>query len=75
MEEYYVIVDLEDLSYMKNGDPCKINEADKFETYEKAKKELDLYDKDANCAIYKVKETISRNLKLMSTQKENIEKV
>ena len=59
MEEYYVIVDLEDLSYMKNGDPCKINEADKFETYEKAKKELDLYDKDA-IEYYSVAEDLAQ---------------
>lgn len=39
-EFYYVIVDLENLTYMQNGNPCKIKEADKFETYEDAKKNL-----------------------------------
>ena len=74
-EFYYVIVDLENLTYMQNGNPCKIKEADKFETYEDAKKELNQYDKDANCAIYKVKETITRTIKLISTQKGELEKV
>ena len=69
MAEYYVIVDLEDLSYMKDGEPCKINEEDKFETYEEAKKDLDEYDEYFNGAIYKVKETITRTIKLISTQK------
>lgn len=74
-EFYYVIVDLENLTYMQNGNPCEIKEADKFETYEDAKKELNQYDKDANCAIYKIKETTTRTIKLISTQKGDIEKV
>ncbi len=75
MEEYYVIVDLENLEYMKNGTPVKILYADKFKTYEEAKKEIDEYDKDFNGAIYKVKETISRTIKLISTQKGKIEAI
>ena len=61
-KEYYVIVDLYDLTYMKNGDPAKIDDADKFETLEQAKKELKNYDEDFNGAIYKVKEYRSINL-------------
>lgn len=55
-KEYYVIVDLYNLTYMQNGNPSKIEEADKFETVAKARKELKEYDKDFNGAIYKVKE-------------------
>lgn len=52
--EYYVIVDLDNLTYMKNGESANINEADKFETIEEAKEELKNYDEDFNGAIYKV---------------------
>ena len=61
-KEYYVIVDLYNLTYMKNGDSAKIDDADKFETLEQAKKELKNYDEDFNGAIYKVKEYRSINL-------------
>lgn len=64
-EEYYVIVDLYNLTYMKNGKPAKINDADKFETLEEAKKELKFYDEDFNGAIYKVKEYRSISLEKM----------
>lgn len=62
-KEYYVIVDLYNLNYMQNGNPAKIEDADKFETLEQAKKELKNYDEDFNGAIYKVKEYTSINLK------------
>lgn len=61
-KEYYVIVDLYNLTYMQNGSPAKIEEADKFETVKEAKKELKTYDKDFNGAIYKVKEYTRINL-------------
>lgn len=61
-KEYYVIVDLYNLNYMQNGNPAKIEDADKFETLEQAKKELKNYDEDFNGAIYKVKEYTSINL-------------
>ena len=61
--EYYVIVDLDNLTYMKNGESSNINEADKFETIEEAKEDLKNYDEDFNGAIYKVIEYKSIELK------------
>lgn len=61
-KEYYVIVDLYNLNYMQNGNPAKIDDADKFETLEQAKKELKNYDEDFNGAIYKVKQYTTINL-------------
>ena len=52
--EYYVIVDLYNLTYMSEGQGVNIDEADKFEIIEDAKKELKDYDEDFNGAIYKV---------------------
>lgn len=60
--EYYVIVNLDNLTYMKNGDSANIDEADKFKTIEKAKEELKDYDEDFSGAIYKVIEYKSINL-------------
>lgn len=60
--EYYVIVDLDNLTYMKNGDSVNIDEADKFRTIEDAKRELKDYDEDFSGAIYKVIEYKSINL-------------
>ena len=61
--EYYVIVNLDNLTYMKNGDSANIGEADKFKTLEDAKRELKDYDEDFSGAIYKVIEYKSINLK------------
>lgn len=61
--EYYVIVNLDNLTYMKNGYSANIDEADKFKTLEEVKKELKNYDEDFNGAIYKVIEYQSINLK------------
>lgn len=61
--EYYVIVDLDNLTYMKCGDSVELDEADKFETLETAKEELEEYDEDSNVAIYKVKEFKTIELK------------
>ena len=55
-DEYYVIVDLENLTFMTNGESTNLKGADKFETLEEAKNELKEYDADFNGAIYKVKE-------------------
>lgn len=52
--EYYVIVDLDNLTYMHEGEDVYLNEADKFETIKEAKEELKDYDEDFNGAIYKV---------------------
>lgn len=60
--EYYVIIDLYNLTYMKNGDSANIDEADKFRTIEDAKRELKDYDEDFSGAIYKVIEYKSINL-------------
>ena len=62
---YYVIVDLETLEYMRQGCPEKIINADKFDTYEEARKELNTYEKDFNGAIYKIEETTYRKIKLV----------
>lgn len=69
-KEYYVIVDLYNLNYMQNGNPAKIDDADKFETLEQAKKELKNYDEDFNGAIYKVKEYRTINLEKMEENKD-----
>lgn len=61
-EIYYVIVDLDSLSYMRNGCSALITEADKFDSLEKAKKELENYDDDFNGAIYRVFERTLREI-------------
>lgn len=61
---YYVIVNLTDLCYMKDGqDEQSIINADKFESYIDAKAELAEYDDDFNGAIYEVKECIARKIR------------
>ena len=63
---YYVIVDLDDLTYMTNGRGEKdIINADKFESYIDARKELEEYDKDFNGAIYEIIEHVDRQIKLI----------
>lgn len=61
--EYYVIVDLDNLTFMRDGESANINEADKFKTIKEAKEELKTYDEDFSGAIYKVEEYKSINLK------------
>lgn len=62
-EIYYVIVDLDSLSYMRNGCSALITEADKFDSLETAKKELkENYDDDFNGAIYRVFERTLREI-------------
>lgn len=61
---YYVIVNLDDLCYMRNGaNEQSIVNADKFESYLDVKAELKNYDEDFNGAIYEVNEYIERYLK------------
>lgn len=55
-DEYYVIVDLENLTFMTNGESTNLKGADKFNTLEEIENELKTYDDDFNGAIYKVKE-------------------
>lgn len=63
---YYVIVNLDDLCYMQDGaNEQSIINADKFESYLDAKKELAEYDDNFNGAIYEVKEYIDRNLRIV----------
>lgn len=64
MEEkvYYVIVDLDSLSYMRNGCSEEITNADKFDSLEIAQKELANYDDDFNGAIYRVFERTLREI-------------
>lgn len=56
IEEYYVIVNLDTLQYMQDGEGVNLKEADKFDTYEEAKQDLSTYDSNFNGAVYKVKE-------------------
>ena len=63
--EYYIIVNLDNLTYMKNGVSAEIDKANKFETLEQAQNNIKLYDKDFNGAIYKVEEYITREYKKM----------
>ena len=56
-EEYFVIVNLYDLAYQKNGSAATLKEADKFETLEKAKKWISNFDEDVDLRIYKITET------------------
>ena len=63
---YYVILDKRNLSFMNNGMPASIDGADKFDSYESAKKELtDDYDEDFEGVIYKVTEKIFRDFELI----------
>ena len=62
-DEYYVIVDLDNLTYMSEGNSVKLDEADKYETLEVAKEDLASYDEDFNGAIYKVREFKTIELK------------
>ena len=50
--EYYVIVDLENLTYMANGEATNLKGADKFDTLDEAIYELKVYDYNFNVAIY-----------------------
>lgn len=61
-KQYYVIVDLYNLAYQRQGDAVSLKDADKFKTFEEAKKELEKYDDDFNGAIYKVTEYIRIDL-------------
>ena len=56
-EEYFVIVNLYDLAYQKNGSSVTLKEADKFKTLKEAKNELATYDEDQDLKIYKITET------------------
>lgn len=71
-KEYYVILDKRHLSFMNNGMPANIDGADKFNSYESAKKELtDNYDEDFEGVIYKVTEKIFRDFELIEEREEN----
>ena len=61
-KKYYVIVDLDNLSYMKNGNCVNIEDADKFKFLTDAKKELKDYDADFTGAIYEVIEIVERRI-------------
>lgn len=62
--KYYVIVDLYNLCYMRNGEcETSISEADKFDTHEEAFDELKTYDDMTRYEIYEVTENITRSLK------------
>lgn len=70
-KEYYVILDKRHLSFMNNGMPASIDGADKFYSYESAKKELmDDYDEDFEGVIYKVTEKIFRDFELIEERGE-----
>jgi len=68
---YYVILDKRNLNFMNNGMPASIDGADKFDSYESAKKELiDNYDEDFEGVIYKVTEKIFRDFELIEEREE-----
>lgn len=70
-KEYYVILDKIHLSFMNNGMPASIDNAEIFDSYESAKKELtDNYDDDFKGAIYKVTENIFRDFEVMEEGEE-----
>lgn len=72
-KEYYVILDKIHLSFMNNGMPASIDGADKFNSYESAKKELtDNYDEDFEGVIYKVTEKIFRDFELIEEGEKKI---
>ena len=56
LNEYYVIVDLKNLTYMKDGEGVNLKEANKFDTLKQAENEIEKYDDDFNGVIYRVKE-------------------
>lgn len=62
-KEFYVIVDLEDLTYQKERCATNLEEADKFETLEQAKEELTNYSEDFKGAIYKVEQFIENKIR------------
>lgn len=69
-KEYYVILDKRNLNFMNNGMPTSIDGADKFNSYESAKKELiNDYDEDFEGVIYKVTEKIFRDFELIEERK------
>ena len=68
---YYVILDKRNLNFMNNGMPASIDGADKFDSYESAKKELiDNYDEDFEGVIYKVTEKIFKDFELIEEREE-----
>lgn len=70
-KEYYVILDKRHLSFMNNGMSTSIDGADKFNSYEFAKKELmDNYDEDFEGVIYQVTEKIFRDFELIEEREE-----
>lgn len=73
-EEYYVILDKKNLSFMNDGMIASIDDADKFNSYESAKEELtNNYDEDFEGAIYKVTEKIFRDFELIEEREEKNE--
>lgn len=63
--KYYVIVDKETLNFMNQGSIENIENAEKFNTYNEAKLELNEYDDDFKGLIYQVEENIYRDFKLI----------
>ncbi|MEI3357035.1 MAG: hypothetical protein V8R81_08665 [Clostridia bacterium] len=71
-KEYYVILDKIHLNFMNDGIATGIEGADKFYSYESAKKELmNDYDEDFEGVIYKVTEKIFRDFELVEESEEN----
>lgn len=69
-KEFYVVVDLEELTYQKKGNGTNLENADKFETLEQAKEELTNYDEDFKGAIYKVEQFIESKIKKVDLKTE-----
>lgn len=70
---YYVIVDMNDLSFMKDGCDSTFEECDKYEDFDEAQLCMNQeYDSDFKGAIYEVLEYIKRELRLIR-KKEQIQ--
>lgn len=64
--EYYVIVDIRTLQFMRGGYASEsIVNADIYMTEQKAREEIECYDEPEFFEVYKVEQEIIRNFKLL----------
>ena len=64
--EYYVIVDLRPLEFMRDGyGEQRISDATVYTTEQEARYEIETYDEPQYFEVYKVEQEISRSLKLI----------
>ena len=68
--EYYVIVDIRTLEFMRDGyRKQRISDATVYTTEQKAREEIECYDEPEYFEVYKVEQEIIRNFKLLPKQK------